>query len=109
MGERRHRNEKARKERLFQETLSCVMDGLRGKSGIICAVDSTIEEDDTKRRQRREALFNQWQSNVFDTIQDQISTKLSAFKDKDVNVSRVVNWPHSRYPCRIAFSFSLRN
>lgn len=96
MAERRHQNQVAKKERLFQETLSNVMDGLKGKSEIICAVNSTIEEDDSKCRHRRETLFNQWQSNVFDTIQGQISTKLSAYKDKDVNVSHAAHWQHSR-------------
>lgn len=80
---KREREAKAKHEQ-FEEIFEDVLEGMVKRQGIVADVQITLDRKERENKQFRQQLFNEWQTQVYDKIQNRIMTKVDAIQTKEL-------------------------
>lgn len=83
--ERKHQERHLHREAQFEERFKNFVE--RNKT-LVQEVDGAIQADVAWRQRKKERLFNEWTTNVFQPMQDQLNEQLAGLTDKAISERR---------------------
>ena len=82
--ERRIQENAKRREVQFNEMFANVQNGIDRKSGILKKVDQIVEQSDRSKDKRVRALYQSWNEQVYNNIQNQIHDQLNSLTTEEI-------------------------
>lgn len=85
--ERKRAAEATEREEAFQQLYSDVLGGLQHGAGVLTETQEVLEYADNTQHARREALYQQWQHQVFEPMQERLQQAMSQRSVSDLEAS----------------------